>query len=108
MGESRLFTLKMTRTAVFVIAAAFVIGAQAGCEWYKNCGACVADAGCGWCSNDPMGVGSGSLASGTLDSGKSMHSTDDRGAASNIAQKRDNTKSMNGVAANWLVNVRGQ
>merc|ERR1711924_443074 len=108
MGESRLFTLKMTRTAVFVIAAAFVIGAQAGCEWYKNCGACVADSGCGWCSNDPAGVGSGSIESTTGQTGKTFANVMNDGKAGDISVPRSTTHGQNGVAQQWLVNVRGQ
>merc|ERR1711924_400638 len=108
MGESRLFTLKMTRTAVFVIAAAFVIGAQAGCEWYKNCGACVADSGCGWCSNDPTGVGSGSIDSHTTNEGKSFKSPLNDGASGDVGGgDRSDTRSQNGVDGGWLANVRG-
>ena len=96
------------RATVSLFVVAMIIGAQAGCEWYKNCGACVADAGCGWCSNDPAGVGSGSVASDTANSGRAFKSTDDRGVSSNITTIRSQTDSMNGVTAGWLVNVRGQ
>jgi hypothetical protein len=96
------------RATVSLFVVAMIIGAQAGCEWYKNCGACVADAGCGWCSNDPAGVGSGSVASDTANGGRAFKSTDDRGYSSNITKIRSQTDSMNGVTPGWLVNVRGQ
>merc|ERR1712159_484450 len=110
MGDARLFALNQDkmRAAVFVFALA-VIGAQAGCEWYKNCGACVADSGCGWCSNDPTGVGSGSIDSHTADSGKSFKSTLDAGASGDVGGgDRSDTREQNGVTGDWLVNVRGQ
>mmetsp|Transcript_9004 Transcript_9004/g.30374 ORF Transcript_9004/g.30374 Transcript_9004/m.30374 type:complete len:1423 (-) Transcript_9004:79-4347(-) len=37
--------------------AASRLGVDAGCEYYTNCGACVADASCGWCGNDPYSTG---------------------------------------------------
>ena len=42
--------------AIAAIAAA-TRGAIAGCEYYTNCGACVADTSCGWCGHDPHSQG---------------------------------------------------
>merc|ERR1711871_324126 len=102
----------MGRGFVFVFVAAVVVGVQAGCEWYRNCGACVADSGCGWCSNDPSGVGSGTISSTTGSSGKDIEgvrSTDIAGArATNLNGGRSDTNGDNGVSAGWLVNVAGQ
>merc|ERR1711871_1761705 len=102
----------MGRGFVFVFVAAVVVGVQAGCEWYRNCGACVADSGCGWCSNDPSGVGSGTISSTTGSSGKEIEgvrSTDIAGdRASNLNGGRTDSKSDNGVSVGWLVNVAGQ
>merc|ERR1711871_777571 len=102
----------MGRGFVFVFVAAVVVGVQAGCEWYRNCGACVADSGCGWCSNDPSGVGSGTISSTTGSSGKEIEgvrSTDIAGdRASNLNGGRSDTNGDNGVSAGWLVNVAGQ
>merc|ERR1711871_1229451 len=106
----------MGRGFVFVFVAVVIIGAQAGCEWYKNCGACVADSGCGWCSNDPAGVGSGSIASVTDTLGKAFVRTTNEGVHGDIAATRDASSttsetyavSETGVAAGWLINVRGQ
>jgi hypothetical protein len=105
-----LFILKSKmRGAVFVFIAAVIVGAQAGCEWYKNCGACVADSGCGWCSNDPTGVGSGSIDSHTTNSGKDFMSTLDSGTAGDVGGGgRSDTRDQHGVVGDWLVNVRGQ
>merc|ERR1711871_1796704 len=108
MGETSLFALILKmRAAVFVFALA-VIGAQAGCEWYKNCGACVADSGCGWCSNDPAGVGSGSIESTTASSGKTFKNVKNDGTAGDISVPRSGTQPENGVSSDWVVNVRGQ
>merc|ERR1712159_895542 len=109
MGRARLFTLNQTkmRATVFVFLMA-VLGAQAGCEWYKNCGACVADSGCGWCSNDPAGVGSGSIESTTGSSGKTFANVKNDGKAGDISVARSTTHGENGVTSDWLVNVRGQ
>merc|ERR1712159_385798 len=109
MGRARLFTLNQTkmRATVFVFLMA-VLGAQAGCEWYKNCGACVADSGCGWCSNDPAGVGSGSIESTTGSSGKTFANVKNDGKAGDISVARSTTHGQNGVTSDWLVNVRGQ
>ena len=49
-------TIKATLFA-FVVASVFVVGARAGCEYYTNCGACVADTNCGWCGHDPHSQG---------------------------------------------------
>jgi len=95
------------RAAVFVFLLA-VIGAKAGCEWYQNCGACVADSGCGWCSNDPAGVGSGSIESTTGSDGKQFKNVKNDGSAGDISAQRSDTQSENGVEVQWLVNVRGQ
>ena len=46
--------------SALVLALAFAFAPSvvfAGCEYHKNCGACVADSACGWCGNDPMGTG---------------------------------------------------
>jgi len=96
------------RGSVFVFIAAVIVGAQAGCEWYKNCGACVADSGCGWCSNDPSGVGSGSISSTTGNSGKQIAGINNEGTATDLNGERSDANAANGVEANWLVNVRGQ
>jgi len=93
---------------VFVFVVAFVVGAQAGCEWYKNCGECVADSGCGWCSNDPKGVGSGSVESTTHASGRSFDNTKNDGTPGDLAVVNGDTNEENGVAQDWLVNIRGQ
>merc|ERR1712159_424456 len=109
MGRARLFTLNQTkmRATVFVFLMA-VLGAQAGCEGYKNCGACVADSGCGWCSNDPAGVGSGSIESTTGSLGKTFANVKNDGKAGDISVPRSTTHGENGVTSDWLVNVRGQ
>jgi len=49
-------TVKATLFA-FVVASVFIVGARAGCEYYTNCGACVADTNCGWCGHDPHSQG---------------------------------------------------
>merc|ERR1711970_971716 len=117
MGEASLFTLiNKMRATVFVFAVALLAGVQAGCEWYKNCGACVADSGCGWCSNDPVGVGSGSVASITDNDGRAFEMTTNEGTAGDITLTRDAsvttsedyTDGTHGVEPGWLVNVRGQ
>jgi len=46
-----------------LVVAGIFVSVDAGCEYYENCGACVADAGCGWCSNDPKGIGTGIMSS---------------------------------------------
>ena len=43
--------------ACVVVATVAFAGVDAGCEYYTNCGACVADSGCGWCGNDPYSTG---------------------------------------------------
>jgi hypothetical protein len=94
-----------------VFIAAVIVGAQAGCEWYKNCGACVADSGCGWCSNDPAGVGSGSVSSKVDNSGKAMKAITNLGVEGKVGEGgrlSTGVKFENSVAAEWLVNVRGQ
>merc|ERR1711871_1771258 len=102
------------RAVVFVLIVGCLVGAQAGCEWYKNCGACVADSGCGWCSNDPTGTGTGSLSSGTTDSSLSATSINDDGTAGKAGTKRVGTGpaagliSDNGVEAGELIGLRGQ
>jgi hypothetical protein len=96
------------RAPVFVFVIALIVGAQAGCEWYRNCGACVADSGCGWCSNDPRGVGSGSVASTTGSSGKEFADTKNDGTAGDIDAPNADGQEENGVSAGYLVNVRGQ
>merc|ERR1711871_422506 len=104
MGETSLFALILKmRAAVFVFALA-VIGAQAGCEWYKNCGACVADSGCGWCSNDPAGVGSGSVQAND-GTGKVVNNIRNNGETGDISTQTDGQTVLQD---NWLVNVRGQ
>jgi len=112
-----LFTLiNKMRATVFVFAVAVMAGVQAGCEWYKNCGACVADSGCGWCSNDPAGVGSGTIESNSDSSGKGFASVTNEGTQGDITETRDASVSgaadyrnnENGVQVGWLVNVRGQ
>jgi len=95
------------RAAVFVFLLA-VIGAKAGCEWYQNCGACVADSGCGWCSNDPAGVGSGSIESTQGNDGKEFKNIRNDGTSGDVSSPRSPTQPENGVAPSWLVNVRGQ
>merc|ERR1712036_161936 len=104
MGETSVFALKnKMRGSVFVFIAAVIIGAQAGCEWYRNCGACVADSGCGWCSNDPAGVGSGSVASTMAHDthGKTITATNNEGTQGRIDTIRSDSVSENGVAADW-------
>merc|ERR1711968_350616 len=117
MGRESLFTLiNKMRATVFVFAVAVMAGVQAGCEWYKNCGACVADSGCGWCSNDPAGVGSGTIESNSDSSGKGFASVTNEGTEGDITETRDASVSgaadyrnkQNGVQVGWLVNVRGQ
>merc|ERR1711968_382627 len=117
MGRESLFTLiNKMRATVFVFAVAVMAGVQAGCEWYKNCGACVADSGCGWCSNDPAGVGSGTIESNSDSSGKGFASVTNEGTQGDITETRDASVSgaadyrnkENGVQVGWLVNVRGQ
>jgi hypothetical protein len=100
----------MVRTAVFVVVAlAALVSVEAGCEWYRNCGACVADSGCGWCSNDPSGVGSGTVeALGSTGDGKKFVGKKNDGSDSDLSTPRSDTQSQNGVSANYLVNVRGQ
>jgi len=94
---------------VFVFMVAAIIGAQAGCEWYKNCGACVADSGCGWCSNDPAGVGSGSLSSTSSNSGKQVENTNNDGVVGSIGGGgRTDNRAENGVSADWILGVRGK
>lgn len=51
---------RVTRVMMLVACVSvsmFVVGARAGCEYYTNCGACVADTNCGWCGNDPHSQG---------------------------------------------------
>jgi len=111
MGRDEFVRSESTmRAPVFVFVIALIVGAQAGCEWYKNCGACVADSGCGWCSNDPSGVGSGTIASTTASDGKTFGNIKNDGTAGDISAKRadDGNQPQNGVEAGWLVNVRGQ
>jgi hypothetical protein len=98
----------MARMNVFVMVAIFAVAVNAGCEWYKNCGACVADSGCGWCSNDPAGVGNGYSKSNTGTQGKGFQSINNAGTVSAIDAPRSDTVSTNGVSDTWLVNVRGQ
>jgi len=99
---------------VFVFVALCLASAQAGCEWYKNCGACVADSGCGWCSNDPRGVGSGTIHSLTTNSGKDFAGINDAGYQNQVVFQDVTTATVppnnaeNGVSDNWLINVRGQ
>jgi len=112
------------RGAVFVFIAAIMVGVQAGCEWYRNCGACVADSGCGWCGNDPSGVGSGTISSTVNSDGKEIagvRSTDfsitgaEGSRVVNVGQRvsdlhggRSDSKSDNGLVNGWLINVAGQ
>jgi len=100
--------IKKMRATVFVFGIALLVGAQAGCEWYRNCGACVADSGCGWCSNDPKGVGSGSVSSTTGASGKAFENIKNDGTQGDISAPNGDTNEENGVETDWLVNVRGQ
>merc|ERR1712054_390994 len=109
MGRESLFTLiNKMRATVFVFAVAVMAGVQAGCEWYKNCGACVADSGCGWCSNDPAGVGSGTIESNSDSSGKGFASDTTETRDASVSGAADYRNKENGVQVGWLVNVRGQ
>lgn len=94
------------RATVFVFVVSLAVGAQAGCEWYKNCGECVADSGCGWCSNDPKGVGSGSVRSAST-SGKTFMNTKNDGTEGDPTLA-GSSNGENGVDVDWLVNIRGQ
>ena len=49
--------MRAVMIVVCVSVSMFVVGARAGCEYYTNCGACVADTNCGWCGNDPHSQG---------------------------------------------------
>merc|ERR1711998_297930 len=105
MGRESLFTLiNKMRATVFVFAVAVMAGVQAGCEWYKNCGACVADSGCGWCSNDPAGVGSGSVQAND-GTGLNVDNIGNNGLSGDLGVTSDG---QSNVANNWLLNIRGQ
>lgn len=55
-----------------LVVATVLVSVDAGCDFYDSCGACVADSGCGWCSNDPKGQGSGVLSSNAGNLGKTF------------------------------------
>jgi hypothetical protein len=81
-----------------------IISVEAGCEFYSDCGACVADAGCGWCSNDPKGVGTGILSSkSTTTNGTALEGVDNEG------NSLDLTTVGGGYAATGeLITIKGQ
>merc|ERR1712166_66718 len=73
--EVRLFGLEMARITFVLsclVVATVLVSVDAGCDFYDSCGACVADSGCGWCSNDPMGQGTGVLSSKAGNSAKAV------------------------------------
>jgi len=89
---------------IFLFLVTLSVSVYAGCEWYQNCGACVADSGCGWCSNDPTGVGTGQ-ASGD---GQTVNSVRNDGTIADIASLRTDSKSDAGVSATSVMTVAGQ
>lgn len=84
-----------------VLLCGVLISVDANCDWYATCGECVADSGCGWCSNDPKGPGVGLLSSVAGNDGKDVTAVDDEG---NTVPGSD----FKSLLENNLVAVRGQ
>jgi hypothetical protein len=86
-----------------------MVSVDAGCEWYENCGACVADAGCGWCSNDPKGVGTGTLSSLAGLSATEFSGVDNEGNVLGLGDVDEFNQDYAGYPGNnSLINIRGQ
>lgn len=62
-----------------LVVATVMVSVDAGCDFYDSCGACVADSGCGWCSNDPMGQGTGLISSKAGNSAKDIEIENNEG-----------------------------
>mmetsp|Transcript_10688 Transcript_10688/g.12494 ORF Transcript_10688/g.12494 Transcript_10688/m.12494 type:complete len:1506 (+) Transcript_10688:181-4698(+) len=56
MAERRAPSL-LTGCLSVALVATLIVSVQGGCDYYKNCAACVADTTCGWCGNDPYHAG---------------------------------------------------
>eukprot|EP00657_Telonema_sp_P-1_P000863 TRINITY_DN1176_c0_g2_i1.p1 TRINITY_DN1176_c0_g2~~TRINITY_DN1176_c0_g2_i1.p1 ORF type:complete len:1751 (-),score=531.36 TRINITY_DN1176_c0_g2_i1:55-5307(-) len=94
---------RLTFVLSCLVLSAVLVSVDAGCEWYENCGACVADSGCGWCSNDPKGVGAGIMSSKAGSSGLDVMGEDNEG---NVVDYGTNETGL--PQADQLINVRGQ
>jgi len=104
----------MARSTTFVLSCLAVFGVlvsvDAGCEWYDSCGACVADSGCGWCSNDPKGVGTGIMSSTSGAGGVQFEIEDNEGNKADMSTgtRPDIGATVGQPVVNDLINIRGQ
>jgi hypothetical protein len=82
---------------------------DAGCEWFNDCGGCVADAGCGWCSNDPKGAGTGTLTSLPGLTATGFSGTDDEGNPLPIGKNDTASQPIAGYPVqDGMIHIRGQ
>jgi len=94
---------------LFALASCVLVSVDAGCEWFNDCGGCVADAGCGWCSNDPKGAGTGTITSLPGITATTFSGTDDEGNPLPIGKNGTASQPKHGLPVNGdMIYLRGQ
>jgi len=92
-----------------LVVATVLVSVDAGCDFYDSCGACVADSGCGWCSNDPMGQGTGVLSSKAGNSAKDFDIETNEGSPLTIVASPSGNENSAGIPnQDQLIAVRDQ